>query len=76
MNRFQKINNIAGLVVFAIAGIVYWLTMEPTLSFWDCGEFLAAAYKLQVGHQPGAPLFVMIGKLFSLLAIGDTGKIA
>ena len=76
MNRFQKINNIAGLAVFAIAGIVYWLTMEPTLSFWDCGEFLAAAYKLQVGHQPGAPLFLMIGKLFSLLAIGDTGKIA
>jgi hypothetical protein len=76
MNRFQKINNISGLALFVIAGIVYWLTMEPTLSFWDCGEFIAASYKLQVGHQPGAPLFLMIGKLFSLLAVGNSAKIA
>jgi len=76
MNQYQKINNIAGLMFFVIAGFVYWLTMEPTLSFWDCGEFIAASYKLQVGHQPGAPLFLMIGKLFSLLAAGNTAKVA
>ncbi|HKG08552.1 MAG TPA: DUF2723 domain-containing protein, partial [Pedobacter sp.] len=76
MNRFQKINNIAGLILLVIAGFVYWLSMEPTLSFWDCGEFIAASFKLQVGHQPGAPLFLMIGKLFSLLAAGHNSKVA
>src|SRR5690349_8440342 len=76
MNRYQKINNLVGFLLFLFAGVVYWLTMEPTVSFWDCGEFITAADKLQVGHQPGAPLFLMIGKLFSLLAGGDTTKIA
>jgi hypothetical protein len=74
--RFHRINNFAGLILFAIALVTYWLTMEPTVSFWDCGEFIATASKLQVGHQPGAPLFLMIGRLFSLLALGDTTKIA
>jgi len=75
MKYFQKINNLIGFLLFTIAATVYWLTMEPTLSFWDCGEFIAASYKLQVGHQPGAPLFLMIGKLFSLLSMGDTSKV-
>jgi hypothetical protein len=75
-NNYQKLNNITGLLLFIVAASVYFLTMEPTVSFWDCGEFIAASYKLQVGHQPGAPLFLMIGKLFSLLAIGNTAKIA
>jgi len=75
-NLYQKINNLTGFALFAISGLVFWLTMEPTLSFWDCGEFIAASYKLQVGHQPGAPLFLMIGKLFSLLAGGNTAKVA
>jgi len=74
--NYQKINNIVGLVLFIVAAAVYSLTMEPTVSFWDCGEFIAASFKLQVGHQPGAPLFLMIGKLFSLLAMGNTAKIA
>lgn len=74
--NYQKINNIVGLVLFIVAASVYSLTMEPTVSFWDCGEFIAASFKLQVGHQPGAPLFLMIGKLFSLLAMGNTAKIA
>jgi hypothetical protein len=74
--NYQKVNTIVGLVLFIVAASVYSLTMEPTVSFWDCGEFIAASYKLQVGHQPGAPLFLMIGKLFSLLAIGNTAKIA
>lgn len=76
MNQYKKINNLVGFLLFLIAGVVYWLTMEPTVSFWDCGEFITAADKLQVGHQPGAPLFLMIGKLFSLLAAGDTAKVA
>lgn len=76
MKKFDRINTISGFVIFALATMVYWLCMEPTLSFWDCGEFIAAAFKLEVGHQPGAPLFLMIGKLFSLLAGNNTAKVA
>ncbi|HEY0653534.1 MAG TPA: DUF2723 domain-containing protein [Chryseosolibacter sp.] len=74
--NFQKINNIAGWSVFAIALITYWVTMEPTASFWDCGEFIAIAYKLEVSHPPGAPLFMLIGRMFSFLAFGDVTKVA
>ena len=74
--RYQRINMIMGFAVFLIALLTYWFTMEPTVSFWDCGEFIATSSKLQVGHQPGAPLFLMIGRLFSLLAMGDAAKIA
>ncbi len=74
--NYQRINNIAGLVLFGIAFLSYWLTMEPTVSFWDCGEFIATASKLQVGHQPGAPLFTMLGKMFSMLDFGNHAKIA
>src|SRR5690606_31510542 len=74
--RYRRINNIAGFCLFVFSLAVYWLTMEPTVSFWDCGEFIAAVFKMEVGHQPGAPLFMMIGKLFSLLSLGDTGKVA
>jgi hypothetical protein len=73
---FKRINIFAGIGLFAISLLVYWLTMEPTVSFWDCGEFIATASKLQVGHQPGAPLFLMIGKVFSLLAMGNTARMA
>lgn len=76
MKRFERINNIAGFVILAVAVVAYWLCMEPTVSFWDCGEFIAASFKLQVGHQPGAPLFLMIGRMFSLFAAGDLGKVA
>ena len=68
MNSFNKINNITGWMVFAIAIIVYTLTMEATASFWDCGEFIAATYKLQVVHPPGAPIFLMVGRIFTLFA--------
>lgn len=74
--NYIKINNILGWAVFLIASLVYILTLEPTVSFWDCGEFISAAYKLQIVHQPGAPLFLMIGKLFSLLAGNNTDRIA
>ncbi len=63
--NFRIINLIAGWAVFLIATIVYILTIEPTTSFWDTGEFITTAYKLQVGHPPGAPLFMLLGRLFS-----------
>jgi tetratricopeptide (TPR) repeat protein len=67
---------VVGWIVFAIATLVYFLTIEPTASWWDCGEYIATAYKLQVGHPPGAPLFQMIGRFFSLFAFGDTSQVA
>lgn len=77
MNQnFQKVNNLAGWAVFAVALITYWLTMEPTASYWDCGEFIAVSYKLEVPHPPGAPLYLLIGRLFSFLAFGDVTKVA
>ncbi|MCF8319567.1 MAG: DUF2723 domain-containing protein, partial [Sphingobacteriaceae bacterium] len=74
--NYSKINNLTGWITFLIASITYILTLEPSTSFWDCGEFIAAAFKLQVVHQPGAPLFLMVQKMFSLLAFGNTAKIA
>ncbi len=62
---FRKANIFTGWAVFLIASIVYLITIEPTTSFWDCGEFITTAYKLQVGHPPGAPLFMLLGRLFS-----------
>lgn len=74
--NFQKINNISGWIIFAIATLVYWITVEQTASFWDCGEFIAISYKLQVPHPPGAPLFLLIGRMFSFLAMGDVEQVA
>jgi Protein of unknown function (DUF2723) len=74
--NYSKVNNIIGWICFLIATITYVLTLEPSVSFWDCGEFIASAYKMQVVHQPGAPLFLMIERFFSLFAFGDTTKIA
>src|SRR5882762_1895652 len=74
--NFQKANNIFGWAVFTIALITYFLTMEETASYWDCGEFIAVSYKLQVPHPPGAPLFLLMGRAFSFLALGDVTKVA
>ncbi|MBC8111827.1 MAG: DUF2723 domain-containing protein, partial [Verrucomicrobia bacterium] len=76
MFTFKKINNITGWSVFGIAALTYMLTVEPTASFWDCGEFIAASYKLQVPHPPGAPFFLLINRLFSMLSFGDVTKVA
>ncbi|MDQ2657943.1 MAG: DUF2723 domain-containing protein [Bacteroidota bacterium] len=75
-HNFQRINNLTGWVVFAIALVVYWSTMEPTASYWDCGEFIAVSYKLEVPHPPGAPLFLLLGRMFSFLAFGDETNVA
>ncbi len=76
MNSYKKINNILGWMVFVIASVVYILTCEPTMSFWDCGEYIATAFKLEVGHPPGAPLFQLIGRFFALFAFGDVTLVA
>ena len=67
--KFNNINTILGWVVFAIALIVYTLTIEPTVSFWDAGEYILTSSKLQVGHPPGAPFFQMLGAFFSIFAL-------
>ncbi len=72
MKRFNLLNTIFGWVAFAIAAITYLLTIEPTASFWDCGEFISTAYKLDVGHPPGAPFFMLTGKFFTLFASDPT----
>lgn len=66
MNSFKRAINLSGWLVFAISFIVYAFSVESTGSLWDCGEFILGAYKLQVVHPPGAPLFVLIGRLFAL----------
>ncbi len=75
MSKYKLINNISGWVVFAIAATVYLLTIESTASFWDCGEFITSAYKLEVGHPPGAPFFMLVANLFTQLA-KDTSQVA
>lgn len=71
MTFFKRWNNITGWTVFAIAAAVYLMTMEPVASLWDCSEFIATSYKLEVGHPPGAPLFMMLARLASLFAMGN-----
>jgi len=64
--KFKLINNIVAIAVFAISAFVYLATIEPTASFWDCGEFIASSYKLEVGHPPGNPSFNLFGRLFTM----------
>lgn len=73
--NFQKLNNIVGWAIFAVALGTYWLTIEETGSYWDCGEFIAVSYKLMVPHPPGAPFFLLLGRMFSFLAMGDVTQV-
>lgn len=65
MKQYKIVNNLVGWLTFAIAAFTYCSTVEPTASFWDCPEFITTAYKLEVGHPPGAPFFMLTGNLFS-----------
>jgi hypothetical protein len=76
MIKYKLWNNILGWVSFAIAMIVYTLTVEPSVPLWDCGEFISASYSLQVVHPPGAPLFLLLGRLFSMFAMGNLANVA
>lgn len=76
MKQYTSLNRIIGWAVFVLASVVYLMTVEPTASWWDCGEYIATAYKLQVGHPPGAPTFQLLGRFFSLFAFGDVSKVA
>lgn len=73
MRKYKLVNNVLGWIVFAIASTVYLMTIESTASFWDCGEFISSAYKLEVGHPPGAPFFMLMANLFTRLAAGTEG---
>ncbi len=66
--KFRLINNILGLALLLVSAFVYLSTIEPTTSFWDCGEFIASSYKLEVGHPPGNPVFQLIARFFTLFA--------
>ncbi len=76
MKKFRLINNISGWIVFVIAAITYLLTIEPTASLWDCGEFIASAYKLEIGHPPGSQVFMVLARFFTLFAGGDVTKVS
>jgi hypothetical protein len=76
LGSFRRLNTITGWVLFAVSTFVYLLTIEPTVSFWDCGEFILSSFRLQVGHPPGAPLFLMIGRIATLFSLGDASKAA
>lgn len=66
--KYNLINNVTGWIVFAIALVTYWLTLEPTASYWDCGEFIIQADKLEVGHPPGNPIFMLTARFFANFA--------
>ena len=68
MKQYRTINNLVGWITFIIAATVYCMTIEPTASFWDCPEFITTGYKLEVGHPPGAPFFMLVANLFSQFA--------
>ncbi len=72
---YQKLNNGVGWSVWALATVVFLSTIEPTASFWDCGEFIASAYKLEVGHPPGAPFFMLLARLLMIFSTPETAAV-
>ena len=75
MKQYNKINNLVGWLTFLIAAFTYCSTIEPTASFWDCPEFITTGYKLEVGHPPGAPFFMLTANLFSQF-VSDPSQVA
>jgi len=75
MKNFKQLNNIVGWLTFLVAAITYLLTIEPTASFWDCPEFITTSLKMEVGHPPGAPFFMIMGRFFNLFA-GSPSQVA
>lgn len=73
---FNHLNNVLGIVIGVFATLLYTITLEPTSSFWDSGEYIAASYKLEIPHPPGAPLFLLFGRLFALFSFGDQESVA
>lgn len=76
MKQYKLINDVSGWFLFVVASLVFIMTAEPTASFWDCGEYIATSFKLQVGHPPGAPTFQILGRMFSMLAFGNVENVA
>jgi MFS family permease len=76
MKKYRFINNLTGWAVFIIAAFTYLLTIEPTASLWDCGEFIASAFKLEVGHPPGNPVFMVMANFFTHFAGGNVSHVA
>ncbi len=74
--KFKLINNLIGIIIGIVASAIYIMTAEPTVSWWDCGEYIATTSKLLVGHPPGAPTFQIIGRICTLFAGGDVTKMA
>ena len=72
MKRFRLYEMITGLAVFVVAAVTYLLTVEPSVPFWDCGEFIASADKLEVGHPPGAPFFMLVGRVLAAFTSDPT----
>ncbi|WP_420579888.1 protein O-mannosyl-transferase family [Reichenbachiella sp.] len=74
--NFNKTNNLIGWLLFLGSTVLYLVTLESTASYWDSGEFIAASYKLEIPHPPGAPLFLLIGRLWSMMALGEVQSVA
>jgi len=76
MKKYNQFNIAFGWISFLIAAVVYLLTIEPTVSFWDCGEFITTSFKFEVGHPPGAPFFMIVGRVFTLFGgSGDAARL-
>ena len=73
MKKYNTLNNALGWLMFAVAAITYLLTIEPTASFWDCPEFISQGYKLEIGHPPGNPIFMLAAR-FAINFVSDPAK--